>query len=152
MVRHSYSHPIEIKWFFKIIDHPVDICRKIMWVCNEKIDIYVFHVLNSGYFSFSIPVFPSWPFHNSPIVEKLEVLGPHYGGIYHGQGRQCLPFNNKKRFCVGWVLKYSLGLLMGLRIWYWACGCFSYRRALIAVHFPWILQIESLPQGTSSFS
>ena len=74
MVGHSNSLPGKVKIYFQPVDHPVDRRRKITLLGNTKVDISVFFLLTSGYFSTSN--FLSCLLHKLDIVGKLEGTRP----------------------------------------------------------------------------
>ena len=86
-----------------------------------------------------------------PLLRKLEVICPPCRGNSHGWVIHCITFHNKNRVCTRWVLQFSLGLLMVSRIGYRVCGWFPCRHTLIAIDFPWIIQISGPPQGPANF-
>ena len=149
MVRHSYSEPRYIKWFFSfsitlwIYEKNVNIQRKTRHYCFSFGWLQVFFQFQYP-FSFELSII-------LPFLVKLEVLGPPCGGRSHGWVRYCLPFQNENRVFARLFLQGGLGLLMGSRVGYRVCECFPYRRTLIVVPFTWIIQIVGPPQGTSSF-
>ena len=57
---------------FSYFDHPVDGRRKIMWLCNAKIDISVFIFVGSGVIFPVMIIFSYRSFNISPIVGKVE--------------------------------------------------------------------------------
>ena len=99
-------------------------------------------------YPFFYPVFSI----NLPFLVNQEVWGPPCGERSCGNGRPCLPPQNKGRVFARSFMQGGWGILMGSRGGYRVCGCSTFRRTLIAVPFSWTHQNAVPLQESTSFS